>query len=79
MAAAYHARPLRATSRVSTGTLLIFDARAASPHGDDWATRDAFSEATTPGGRAVTVLRLQAATPDAHADAMTCARCSLKQ
>ena len=43
---------------LQTGTLLLFDARSTSPKGEDWETRGEFSEATTPGGRQVTVLRL---------------------
>ncbi len=41
-----------------TGTLVLFDARTASPHGDAWERRGEFSEAVTPGGRTVTVLRV---------------------
>jgi hypothetical protein len=43
---------------LATGTLLLFDARSAAPAGDDWETRGEFTEAPTPSGRIVTVLRL---------------------
>ena len=43
---------------LDTGTLLLFDARSTSPKGEEWETRGELSEATTPGGRTVTVLRL---------------------
>jgi hypothetical protein len=41
-----------------TGTLVLFDARATSPRGEAWESRGEFSEAVTPGGRTVTVLRV---------------------
>jgi hypothetical protein len=42
---------------LATGTLFVFDARSAGPTGEDWATRGEVSAATTPGGRAVRVVR----------------------
>jgi hypothetical protein len=43
---------------LATGTLLLFDARTSAPSGDGWEKRGEFSEAQTPSGRAVTLLRL---------------------
>ena len=43
---------------LATGTLMLFDARAAAPSGDDWETRGEFAEVQTPSGRTVTLLRL---------------------
>jgi hypothetical protein len=43
---------------LSTGTLMLFDARSTAPAGDGWATRGQFSELATPSGLTVTVLRL---------------------
>ncbi len=43
---------------LAMGTLMLFDARATAPVGEDWENRGEFSESTTPAGRTVTVLRL---------------------
>ena len=43
---------------LATGTLMLFDARTSAPSGDGWEKRGEFSEAQTPSGRAVTLLRL---------------------
>jgi len=43
---------------LSTGTLILFDARAASPKGEAWETRGTSTTATTPSGKSVTVWRL---------------------
>jgi hypothetical protein len=43
---------------LSTGTLLLFDARPGSPQGASWATRGVSTTEVTPGGREVTVWRL---------------------
>ena len=43
---------------LETGTLVLFDARSTAPTGEGWEDRGSFSQASTPGGRAVTVLRL---------------------
>ena len=43
---------------LTTGTLLLFDARSSAPTGDGWTTRGQLSEHATPAGRTVTVIRL---------------------
>lgn len=46
-----------ARAGAATGTLVLFDARTGSPSGDDWAQRGTLSEAQTPSGRTVRLLR----------------------
>ena len=41
-----------------TGTLMLFDARAAAPTGEEWETRGVSTEEVVPSGRTITVLRL---------------------
>ena len=43
---------------LETGTLMVFDARSTAPTGEAWETRGEFSEAQTPAGRGVVVVRV---------------------